>query len=293
MQLIDGKAINQQMQAEILKEVEIMVANGQKRPNLAVIQVGDDGASTTYVNSKIKTCKAVGFESTDVRFPADTTEAELLAKIAEINADPNVDGLIVQLPLPKHISENKVIEAIDYKKDVDGFHPINTGRMAMSLPAFLPATPAGIVELLARYNIETEGKECVVLGRSNIVGTPVSLLMSRKSNPGNATVTICHSRSKNLKEICRRADILIVAIGKPEFVTADMIKPGAVVIDVGIHRLPSTETKSGFKLRGDVKFDEVAPLCSYITPVPGGVGPMTIISLLKNTLLAGQHKIYK
>ncbi len=293
MQLIDGKAINQQMQAEILKEVETMVANGQKRPNLAVIQVGDDGASTTYVNSKIKTCKAVGFESTDVRFPADTTEAELLAKIAEINADPNVDGLIVQLPLPKHISENKVIEAIDYKKDVDGFHPINTGRMAMSLPAFLPATPAGIVELLARYNIETEGKECVVLGRSNIVGTPVSLLMSRKSNPGNATVTICHSRSKNLKEICRRADILIVAIGKPEFVTADMIKPGAVVIDVGIHRLPSTETKSGFKLRGDVKFDEVAPLCSYITPVPGGVGPMTIISLLKNTLLAGQHKIYK
>lgn len=293
MQLIDGKAINQQMQAEILKEVETMVANGQKRPNLAVIQVGNDGASTTYVNSKIKTCKAVGFESTDVRFPTDITEAELLAKIAEINADPNVDGLIVQLPLPKHISENKVIEAIDYKKDVDGFHPINTGRMAMSLPAFLPATPAGIMELLARYNIETEGKECVVLGRSNIVGTPISLLMSRKSIPGNATVTICHSRSKNLKEICRRADILIVAIGKPEFVTADMIKPGAVVIDVGIHRLPSTETKSGFKLKGDVKFDEVAPLCSYITPVPGGVGPMTIISLLKNTLLAGQHKIYK
>ena len=235
----------------------------------------------------------MGFESTDVRFPADITEAELLAKIAEINADPNVDGLIVQLPLPKHISENKVIEAIDYRKDVDGFHPINTGRMAMSLPAFLPATPAGIMELLARYNIETEGKECVVLGRSNIVGTPISLLMSRKSNPGNATVTICHSRSKNLKEICRRADILIVAIGKPEFVTADMIKPGAVVIDVGIHRLPSTETKSGFKLKGDVKFDEVAPLCSYITPVPGGVGPMTIISLLKNTLLAGQHKIYE
>ena len=293
MQLIDGKAINQQMQAEILQQVEEMVKNGQKRPNLAVIQVGDDGASTTYVNSKIKTCHAVGIESTDVRFPADITEAELLAKIAEINADPNVDGLIVQLPLPKHISENKVIEAIDYRKDVDGFHPINTGRMAMSLPAFLPATPAGIMELLARYNIETEGKECVVLGRSNIVGTPISLLMSRKSNPGNATVTICHSRSKNLKEICRRADILIVAIGKPEFVTADMIKPGAVVIDVGIHRLPSTETKSGFKLKGDVKFDEVAPLCSYITPVPGGVGPMTIISLLKNTLLAGQHKIYQ
>ena len=293
MQLIDGKAINQQMQAEILQQVEEMVKNGQKRPNLAVIQVGDDGASTTYENSKIKTCHAVGFESTDVRFPADITEAELLAKIAEINADPNVDGLIVQLPLPKHISENKVIEAIDYRKDVDGFHPINTGCMAMSLPSFLPATPAGIMELLARYNIETEGKECVVLGRSNIVGTPISLLMSRKSNPGNATVTICHSRSKNLKEICRRADILIVAIGKPEFVTADMIKPGAVVIDVGIHRLPSTETKSGFKLKGDVKFDEVAPLCSYITPVPGGVGPMTIISLLKNTLLAGQHKIYE
>lgn len=293
MQLIDGKAINQQMQAEISQQVEEMVAKGLKRPNLAVIQVGEDGASTTYVNNKIKTCKAVGFDSTDIKFPASVTEEELLAKIAEINVDDNIDGLIVQLPLPKHISENKVIEAIDYRKDVDGFHPINTGRMSMGLPAFLPATPAGIIELLDRYNIDTEGKECVVLGRSNIVGTPVSILMSRKAKPGNATVTICHSKSQNLKEICRRADILIVAIGQVEFVTADMVKPGAVVIDVGMHRIPAPETKSGFKLKGDVKFDEVAPLCSYITPVPGGVGPMTIISLLKNTLLAGQHKIYQ
>lgn len=292
MQLIDGRKINQEMQLEIAREVEQMVANGQKRPNLAVIQVGNDGGSTTYVNNKIKTCQAVGFESTDIHFPEDVNEQVILDKIKEINADPKVDGLIVQLPVPKHISENKIIEAIDYRKDVDGFHPINTGRMAMGLPAFLPATPAGIIELLRRYNIETDGKECVVLGRSNIVGTPMSLLMSRKANPGNATVTICHSRTKNLKEVCRRADILIVAIGQVEFVTADMVKPGAVVIDVGMHRIPAPKTKSGVKLKGDVKFDEVAEVASYITPVPGGVGLMTIISLLQNTLLAAQHKIY-
>jgi len=293
MELIDGKKINAAMRLENAQEVKQMVAQGKKRPNLAVIMVGDDGASATYVNSKVKTCHEVGFESTDYQYPTTATESEILKKIDEINNNPEIDGLIVQLPLPVHISESKVIEAINYKKDVDGFHPINTGRMAMGLPSYLPATPAGIIELFRRYNIQTEGKNCVVLGRSNIVGTPISLLMSRKANPGNATVTICHSRSKNLKEICAAADILIVAIGQPDFVTADMVKEGAVVIDVGIHRLPSSETKSGFKLKGDVKFDEVAPKCSYITPVPGGVGPMTIISLLQNTLLAAQQKIYR
>ncbi len=292
MELIDGKKINAEVKAEIAKEVEALLAKGGKKPNLAVILVGEDGASATYVGSKIKTCHEVGFESTDITFPETVSEEVVLAKIEEINNDPKVDGLIVQLPLPKQISEDKVIEAIDYKKDVDDFHPINTGRMAMGLPAFLPATPAGIVELFRRYNIETSGKHCVVLGRSNIVGTPMSLLMSRKANPGNATVTICHSRTQNLKEICASADILIAAIGQCEFVTADMVKEGAVVVDVGIHRVKSDLTKSGWKLKGDVRFDEVAPKCSYITPVPGGVGPMTIISLLKNTLLAAQGKIY-
>lgn len=292
MELIDGKKINLEMRSEIAKEVDEMVANGLKRPNLAVILVGDDGASSTYVASKVKTCKEVGFESSDFYFPETVTEGEILQKINEINNDSSIDGLIVQLPLPKHISESKVIEAIDYKKDVDGFHPINTGRMAMGLPSFLPATPAGIIELLRRYDIDTEGKNCVVLGRSNIVGTPVSLLMSRKAKPGNATVTICHSRTQNLKEICSRADILIAAIGQCEFVTADMVKEGAVVIDVGIHRVKSDVTKSGWKLKGDVKFDEVLAKCSYITPVPGGVGPMTIICLLKNTLLAAKKEIY-
>lgn len=292
MILLDGKKISEEVKQEIAQEVNRMVASGQKRPNLAVIMVGDEGASATYVASKIKTCREVGFDSTDIHYPASVTEEEVLQKIREINTNPNVDGLIVQLPLPKHISESKVIETIDYRKDVDGFHPINTGRMAMGLPSYLPATPAGIIEMLRRYNIETDGKNCVVLGRSNIVGTPISLLMSRKANPGNATVTICHSRTQNLKAVCAQADILIVAIGQPEFVTADMVKPGAVVIDVGIHRMPSTETKSGFKLKGDVKFDEVAPKSSYITPVPGGVGLMTIICLLQNTLLAAQNKIY-
>ncbi len=293
MTLLDGKKISAEMKLEIANEVARMVASGKKRPNLAVIMVGDDGGSATYVASKVKTCHEVGIESSDFHYPETATEDEILNKIEEINNNPAIDGLIVQLPLPKHISESKVIEAIDYHKDVDGFHPINTGRMAMGLPSYLPATPAGIIELLRRYNIETEGKNCVVLGRRNIVGTPISLLMSRKANPGNATVTICHSRSKNIKEICAQADILIVAIGQPEFVTADMVKEGAVVIDVGIHRIPSPETKSGFKIKGDVKFDEVAPKCSYITPVPGGVGLMTIICLLKNTLLAAQNKIYQ
>lgn len=292
MQLIDGKKINTEVKAEIAKEVENLISQGKKRPNLAVIIVGNDGASATYVGSKIKTCKELGFDSTDISYPESISEEEILVKIEEINKDSSIDGLIVQLPLPKHISEDRIIEAIDYKKDVDGFHPINTGRMAMGLPSYLPATPAGVIELLRRYNIETEGKNCVVLGRSNIVGTPMSLLMSRKANPGNATVTICHSKTKNLKDICAGADILIAAIGKCEFVTADMVKPGAVVIDVGIHRVKSNETKSGWKLKGDVKFDEVAEKCSYITPVPGGVGPMTIISLLKNTLMAAQGKIY-
>jgi methylenetetrahydrofolate dehydrogenase (NADP+)/methenyltetrahydrofolate cyclohydrolase len=292
MILLDGKKISAEMKLEIANEVSRLVAAGKKRPNLAVIMVGDDGGSATYVASKVKTCHEVGFESSDFHYPATASEDEILKKIEEINNNPAIDGLIVQLPLPKHISESKVIETIDYRKDVDGFHPINTGRMAMGLPSYLPATPAGIIELLSRYNIETEGKNCVVLGRSNIVGTPISLLMSRKANPGNATVTICHSRSKNIKEICAQADILIVAIGQPEFVSADMVKEGAVVIDVGIHRIPSTETKSGFKIKGDVTFDEVAPKCSYITPVPGGVGLMTIICLLQNTLLAAQNKIY-
>ncbi len=292
MELIDGKKISAQVKLEIAEEVKQIIAKGNKQPHLAVIIVGNDGASETYVASKVKTCHEVGFKSTDIRLPDTVSEKELLNKIEEVNKDSDIDGLIVQLPLPSHISEDKVIEAIDYKKDVDGFHPVNAGRMAMGLPSYLPATPAGIIELLARYKIETEGKNCVVLGRSNIVGTPISLLMSRKAKPGNATVTICHSRTKNLKEICSQADILIVAIGKPEFVTADMVKYGAVVIDVGIHRVKSDQTKSGWKLKGDVKFDEVAEKCSFITPVPGGVGPMTIISLLKNTLAAAEKKIY-
>lgn len=293
MELIDGKKINLEMRDEIAREVKEMVEQGHRAPNLAVIMVGEDGASATYVGSKVKTCHEVGFLSTDIHYPETASEEEILDKIAEINADNSIDGLIVQLPLPKHISEIKVIEAIDYKKDVDGFHPINAGRMAMGFPSFLPATPAGILELLKRYDINTDGKNCVVLGRSNIVGTPMGLLMSRKAKPGNATVTICHSRTQNLKEICRNADILIAAIGQCEFVTADMVKEGAVVIDVGIHRIKAEDSKSGWKLKGDVKFDEVAPKCSYITPVPGGVGPMTIISLLKNTVYAAKRTIYQ
>ena len=286
MQLIDGKATADKIKQEIAAEVADIVAKGGKRPHLAAILVGHDGGSETYVAAKVKACEVCGFKSTLIRYESDITEAQLLAKIAELNADDDIDGFIVQLPLPKHIDEQKVIEAIDYRKDVDGFHPVNVGRMSIGLPCFVSATPAGIIELLKRYNIETAGKNCVVIGRSNIVGKPVSTLMMQKGL--DATVTVCHSRTKNLKEICRQADIIIAALGKPEFLTADMVKDGVVIIDVGTTRVPSTETKSGFRLKGDVKFDEVAPKCSYITPVPGGVGPRTICSLMKNTLLAGK-----
>lgn len=293
MQLIDGKAIAAQIKGEIAAEVARIQAEGGKIPHLAAILVGHDGGSETYVASKVRTCEEVGFKSTLIRYEEDVTEEELLKKVDELNNDADIDGFIVQLPLPKHISEQKIIEAIDYRKDVDGFHPINVGRMSIGLPCFVSATPAGILELLKRYEIETRGKHCVVLGRSNIVGKPMATLMMQKAYPGDCTVTVCHSRSKNLKEMCREADIIIVALGVPEFLKADMVKPGAVVIDVGTTRLPSSVTKSGFKLTGDVKFDEVSPLCSYITPVPGGVGPMTIISLMRNTLLAGKKAIYK
>jgi methylenetetrahydrofolate dehydrogenase (NADP+)/methenyltetrahydrofolate cyclohydrolase len=293
MTLIDGKAVSAQIKQEIAAEVEQIVAAGGKRPHLAAILVGHDGGSETYVANKVKACEACGFKSTLIRYEADITEAELLAKVEELNQDADVDGFIVQLPLPKHISEQKVIEAIDYRKDVDGFHPINVGRLAIGLPCYVSATPNGIIELLRRYNIETSGKKCVVLGRSNIVGKPMATLMMQKANPGDATVTVCHSHSRDLKKECSEADIIIAAIGKPNFVTADMVKEGAVVIDVGTTRVPDATKKSGFRLNGDVKFDEVAPKCSLITPVPGGVGPMTIVSLMKNTLLAGKKAIYR
>ena len=293
MQLIDGKAVAAQVKQEIAAEVDRIREAGGKIPHLAAILVGHDGGSETYVASKVRTCEEVGFRSTLIRYEEDVTEEELLKKVDELNNDADIDGFIVQLPLPKHISEQKVIEAIDYRKDVDGFHPINVGRMSIGLPCFVSATPAGILELFKRYEIETRGKHCVVLGRSNIVGKPMAALMMQKAYPGDCTVTVCHSRSRNLKEMCRQADIIIVALGVPEFLKADMVKPGAVVIDVGTTRMPSSVTKSGFKLTGDVKFDEVAPLCSYITPVPGGVGPMTIVSLMRNTLLAGKKAIYK
>ena len=292
MQLIDGKAVAAQIKQEIAAEVEQIVAAGGKRPHLAAILVGHDGGSETYVANKVKACEVCGFKSTLIRFEADVTEAELLNKVEELNQDADVDGFIVQLPLPKHISEQKVIEAIDYRKDVDGFHPINVGRLNIGLPCYVSATPYGILELLSRYQIETSGKKCVVLGRSNIVGKPMAALMMRKAQPGDATVTVCHSHSKDLVKECQEADIIIAAIGRPDFVTADMVKPGAVIIDVGTTRVPDATKKSGFRLNGDVKFDEVAPKCSFITPVPGGVGPMTIVSLMKNTLLAGKKAIY-
>lgn len=293
MQLIDGKAIAEKIKQEIALEVSDIIAKGGKRPHLAAILVGHDGGSETYVASKVKACEVCGFKSTLIRFEESVSEEELLKKVEELNEDTDIDGFIVQLPLPKHISEQKVIETIDHKKDVDGFHPINVGRMSIGLPCYVSATPNGILELLKRYQIETSGKNCVVLGRSNIVGKPMASLMMQKSYPGDATVTVCHSRTKNLTEICQKADIIIAALGQPEFVTADMVKEGAVVIDVGTTRVPSTERKSGFKLTGDVKFDEVAPKCSFITPVPGGVGPMTIVSLMRNTLLAGKKAIYQ
>jgi len=290
--IIDGKAISEQVKAEIAEEVKAIVATGKRAPHLAVIIVGHDGGSETYVAHKVKSCEQVGFTSTKITFEDTVTETELLAKIEELNKNTELDGFIVQLPLPKHISEQKVIEAIDYRKDVDGFHPVNVGRMSIGLPCYVSATPSGIIELLKRYEIPTAGKNCVVIGRSNIVGKPIASLMMQKGYPGDATVTVCHSRTKNLKEICLQADIIIAALGQPEFLTADMVKEGAAIIDVGTTRVPSATTKSGFRLSGDVKFDEVAPKCSYITPVPGGVGPMTIVSLLKNTLLAAKGEIY-
>lgn len=293
MQLIDGKAVADQIKKEIAEEVAAIKAAGGKIPHLAAILVGHDGGSETYVAHKVKACEQCGFKSTLIRYEDDITEDQLLAEVERLNNDADIDGFIVQLPLPCHISEQRVIEAIDYRKDVDGFHPINVGRMSIGLPCFVSATPAGIMELLKRYDIDTKGKHCVVLGRSNIVGKPVATLMTQKANPGNATVTICHSASKNLKEMCLQADIIIAALGQPDFVTADMVKEGVVIVDVGTTRVPDASKKSGFRLNGDVKFDEVASKCSFITPVPGGVGPMTIVSLMRNTLLAGKKAIYQ
>lgn len=292
VQIIDGKLTATQIRQEIAAEVQEMLKVGDRPPHLAAILVGNDGASETYVNSKVNDCKEVGFTSSLFRYDANVTEEELLGKIKEINADDNIDGLIVQLPLPEHISEKKVTETIDPKKDVDGFHPMNVGKMVLNLPTFISATPYGILLLLEKYGIETSGKDCVVVGRSNIVGRPMSILLSRSSNLGNCTVTVCHSRTKNMAEITRKADIIVAAIGKPEFITADMVKEGAVVIDVGLTRVESSETRSGFKLKGDVKFDEVAKKCSFITPVPGGVGPMTRVALLMNTLKSSKKTIY-
>lgn len=288
MTIIDGKKISDEIKLEIKAEVDLLIANGKKRPHLAAVLVGSDGGSITYVNHKVKACEQVGFKSTMLEFKDDISQKELLDCVYKLNNDSDIDGFIVQLPLPKHISENDIIEAINPKKDVDGFHPENFGRMSIGLPAFVSATPFGIVELLKRYKIETKGKHCVVLGRSNIVGRPVSILMSQKGI--DATVTVAHSRTENLAEVCKSADILIAAIGSPEFVTANMIKEGATVIDVGTSRIKSETTKSGWKLLGDVKYDEVAPKCSFITPVPGGVGPMTIVSLLRNTLIAAKKQ---
>lgn len=292
MELIDGKEISREIKEEIKKEIAYYLDKQERAPHLAAVLVGNDPASETYVRNKEKSCKEVGMISSLYRYTEKITERELLDVIDFINKDDEIDGLIVQLPLPKHISEQKIIESIEPAKDVDGFHPLNVGRMVLNLPTYLSATPYGILQLFERNEIKTEGKRCIILGRSNIVGTPMSILLSRKANPGNCTVTLCHSKTKNLKRICRSADILIAAIGKPRFVTADMVKDKAVVIDVGINRLKSDKTKSGFKLVGDVDFDEVSKKCSFITPVPGGVGPMTIVSLLKNTLKAYKKEVY-
>ena len=283
MKILDGKKTSLTIQQELAQKVEEKVSKGLKRPHLAAILVGDDGPSQTYVNAKVKACDRIGFKSTLINLDSNISEEKLLNKIHDLNTDNDVDGFIVQLPLPDHIDESKVTLAIDPKKDVDGFHPMNVGNMTLGLPAFLPATPNGVIELLKRYDIETEGKNCVVIGRSSIVGTPVSILLSRKSKTGNATVTLAHSRTKDLTEICKAADIIVVAIGRPLFLTEDMVKEGAVIIDVGIHRINDESKKNGFRLIGDVDFENVAPKTSYITPVPGGVGPMTIASLLLNT----------
>jgi len=290
--LIDGKAISEKIKEEIAEEVKLIVASGKRPPHLAVIIIGHDGGSETYVAGKVKDCKDCGFSSTLIRFDDDVTEETLLAEVDKLNKDDKIDGFIVQLPIPKHISEQKVIEAIDYRKDVDGFHPVNVGRLSIGLPCYISATPLGIIELLKRYEIPTAGKNCVVIGRSNIVGKPIATLMMQKGYPGDATVTVCHSRTKNMKDICLKADIIIAALGQPEFLKGDMVKDGVVIIDVGTTRVPSTLTKSGFKLKGDVAFDEVAPKSSFITPVPGGVGLMTRIALMKNTLLAAKGEIY-
>lgn len=290
--IIDGKQVAADIKREISETVTRMLAQGAKRPHLAAILVGHDGGSETYVAHKVKACEECGFKSTLIRFEDDVTEEKLLETIDTLNKDNDVDGFIVQLPLPKHISEQRVIEAIDYRKDVDGFHPVNVGRMSIGLPCFVSATPAGILMLLERYNIPTKGANCVVLGRSNIVGKPVANLMMQKHIPGDSTVTVCHSATKNIKEICSQADIIIAALGSPGFVKADMVKDGAVIIDVGTTRVPDATRKSGFRLCGDVDYENVAPKCSWITPVPGGVGPMTIVSLMKNTLLAARHDIY-
>lgn len=291
MQLIDGKATAAAIKEQIAREVAQIVAAGGKQPHLVAVLVGHDGGSETYVKNKVLACEKCGFKSTLIRYEEDVTEEELLQCVDKLNRDDDVDGFIVQLPLPKHIDEQKVTMAIDYRKDVDGFHPVNVGRMALGMPCFISATPLGILTLLQHYNIETSGKKCVILGRSNIVGKPMAQLMMQKQY-GDATVTVCHSHSKNLKKECQEADIIIAAIGRPDFVTADMVKPGAVVIDVGTTRVPDATKKSGFRLNGDVKFDEVAEKCSFITPVPGGVGPMTICSLMKNTLASGKKEYY-
>ena len=292
MQLLDGKFASEKIKQEIAAEAAAFLAESGRKPHLIAILVGNDGGSETYVASKMKNCEKVGFQSSLIRYDVTVTEAELLQKIEEINQDPGVDGLIVQLPLPKHIDPEKVTETIDYRKDVDGFHPVNLGRMMRNLPCFIPATPYGILLMLQAYQIDTTGKHCVVVGRSNIVGSPMSILMARNANPGNCTVTLTHSKTANLKELALQADIIVAAIGKKNFVTADMVKPGAIIIDVGINRETSTETKSGYKLYGDVDFENVAPKASWITPVPGGVGLMTIVGLLKNTLASAKKEIY-
>ena len=292
MILLDGKKTADDIKEEIAIEVSSLIANGGKKPHLAAILVGSDGASETYVNAKVRACEKIGFHSTLVRFDNTVLESVLLSEIDKLNNNLDVDGLIVQLPLPSHINEMKVTQAIDPEKDVDGFHPKNIGRMVLNIPTYLPATPAGILELLQRYNVETSGKHCVVIGRSHIVGSPISILMSNNNNPGNCTVTLTHSRTKNLEDITRTADILIVALGKSEFVTANMVKNGVCIIDVGITRVKSDVTKTGWKLLGDVAFNEVSKKCSFITPVPGGVGPMTIAMLLKNTLKSAKRASY-
>jgi len=293
MQLLDGKYVSEKLKVEIAGQAAEILASTGRKPHLVAVLVGHDGGSETYVASKIKNCEAVGFKSSLVRYESTVTEEELLQKVAELNADADIDGIIVQLPLPKHIDPEKVTEKIDYRKDVDGFHPVNLGRMQRNLPSFIPATPYGITLMLKEYNIETSGKHCVVVGRSNIVGSPMSILMARNTYPGNCTVTICHSRTPNIKDFTLDADILIVAIGKKNFITADMVKPGAVIVDVGMNRETSTLTKSGFKLYGDVDFENVAPIASWITPVPGGVGLMTIIGLLRNTLASAKKEVHK